>query len=249
MGESRKLNIRNFRDISGYKNRYGETMKSGCIFRGASLHGIGEADALWMEEELGIRYILDYRDEKEAALTPDVPFPKASYERIGALGQRFDFGNLIHTAMTAELLSQLTEFLKHGYRQMPFDNPSYHRLFEWLPRGDVHVYFPCTAGKDRTGVSGFLIIMALGMEEEDAVSEYLRSNRFLEAENEALRRQLNIPDELRDASMPLLYVQREFIQCAIDAIKERYESYEAFFQQEYGLDEKARRRLRDLYCE
>ena len=33
--------------------------------------------------------------------------------------------------------------------------------------------FTDTAGKDRTGVAGFLIMIALGMSEEDAIQELL----------------------------------------------------------------------------
>ena len=45
----RELKIRNFRDVSGYKNKYGETMKPNKIFRGASLDAISLDDAKYMD--------------------------------------------------------------------------------------------------------------------------------------------------------------------------------------------------------
>ena len=46
-------NIRNFRDLGGYRNRYGEYIRKDCIFRGASLDKVTEEEMVCMEEELG----------------------------------------------------------------------------------------------------------------------------------------------------------------------------------------------------
>ncbi len=78
---------------------------------------------------------------------------------------------------------------------MPFGNPAYQRLFNLLLENDGNIYFHCTAGKDRTGVAGFLIMMALGMSEEDGVKEYMLSNQCLGQENAHLAAQLNIPEK------------------------------------------------------
>ena len=155
----RELKIRNFRDVSGYQNQDGQVMKKNKIFRGASLDQITFDDALYMEKELGIHYILDYRDEKESLMSQDIVFPNAIYERISALqvkeatDEGFDFGSMLQGEMTLEKLKFLLSYVSEGYKTMAFDNPAYHKLFELLLRNDGHVYFHCTAGKDRTGVS------------------------------------------------------------------------------------------------
>lgn len=250
----RELKIRNFRDLNGYTNRYGEILKSNTIFRGASLNEISNDDACYMEEILGIRYILDYRDEKEAALTPDLNFPNAIYERISALrisnGQAgFDFGNMLQEKMNSEKVIHLIDYLKDGYRVMAMDNPAYHRLFELLLRNDGFVYFHCSAGKDRTGISAFLIMLALGMSEEDGIKEYLLSNEYLKTYNEHILSLLGIPEEMKHIAEPLLFVNKENILLTIQSIKEKYNSYDEFLLKEYQLDEEKRKKLRLLYCE
>lgn len=250
----RELKVRNFRDVSGYRNRYGETMKPNMIFRGATLDQLTREDVAYMEEDLGIRYILDYRDEKEATLAKDIVFTNATYERIGALQLQqqsedgFDFGALLQGEMTKEKLEFLMEYIREGYRFMPFNNPAYHRLFELLVRDDGHIYFHCSAGKDRTGISAFLIMLALGMSEEDGMEEYLLSNEYLKAYNDLLVNQLGISKEIEQYCAPLLYVQKENILLSISAIKEKYESYDDFLLHEYGLDEEKRKKLRRIYC-
>lgn len=249
------LPIMNFRAIHGYTNQYGETMKDNCIFRGAALHMLKAEDIAYMEDELGIRYILDYRDEQEACQAEDAAFIKAKYERIGALQVEhadkagFDFGAIVQNGLTEEMFVFVLEYLKEGYRKMAFDNPAYHRLFELLLRDDGRVYFHCSAGKDRTGVAGFLIMLALGMSEDDAVREYLLSNKYLEKTNEKFCEQMKIPKDMREKCAPLLFVQEEFIRYTINAIKEKYQNYDEFLESEYGLDVKKRARLREIYCE
>lgn len=244
--------IRNFRDVSGYVNRYKETMKANRIFRGASLDQVTDAELEYMANELNIKYILDYRDEQEAKLAMDRLHPKMEYIRIGAMpsnGKGFDFGHMIQQGFNKELLQQMNAYLKLGYAQMPFDNPAYHKLFELLLKNDGNVYFHCSAGKDRTGVSAFLIMMALGVSTEDAIAEYLHSNDYLKQGKEELAKLLGIPSELESLCDPLLFVQKESIQCTIDAIQDKYSSYDEFLLKEYGLDQEKRKQLREYYCE
>lgn len=251
----RDLKIRNFRDVSGYKNKYGEIMKPNQIFRGASLDAISLEDARYMEETLGIHYILDYRDEQEASLAADITFPTAQYERIGALQLKkhkqegFDFGAILQGKMTPDKLKFLIQYIQEGYKTMAFDNPAYHRLFALLLKNDGHVYFHCSAGKDRTGVSAFLIMMALGMSEEDGIKEYLLSNQYLEEFVEGFYKQQQIPEMYQKYCEPLLLVQKENIMYTINSIKERYSDYTVFLEKEYGIDEEKRNLLRKIYCE
>lgn len=62
---------------------------------------------------------------------------------------------------------------------MPFNNKAFDKLFKLLLKNDGSVYYHCSAGKDRTGIATFLIMMALDMNEEDAINEYLLSNKYL----------------------------------------------------------------------
>ena len=62
---------------------------------------------------------------------------------------------------------------------MPFNNKAFDKLFKLLLKNDGSVYYHCSAGKDRTDIATFLIMMALDMNEEDAINEYLLSNKYL----------------------------------------------------------------------
>lgn len=249
------MNIRNFRDISGYINKDGKVMKKNMIFRGGALDRLTKEQADDFENVLGIRHILDFRDEKEAQMAKDYPFQIAGYEQIGALQVQnhdedgFDFSKILERKMDAMQLTYIMEYLKEGYKTMPFNNPAYQRLFELLLKNDGNIYFHCTAGKDRTGVAGFLIMMALGMSEEDGIKEYMLSNKCLSQGNDHLAEQLNVPEEYKQMCTPLLGVQEEFIRMTIDAVKSKYADYVEFFECEYQLTQEKRERLVEIYCE
>lgn len=249
------MNIRNFRDISGYMNKDGKVMKKGMIFRGGALDRLTDEEAARFEKELGIKHILDFRDEQESAMAKDYPFPAAKYEQISALQVEthdeagFDFNKMVSREMDAKQFQYILGYLKEGYKTMPFNNEAYRRLFELLLEHDGNLYFHCTAGKDRTGIGAFLIMMALGMSEDDGVKEYMLSNAYLAKENDALAEQLNIPKEYRKFCEPLLGVQEEFIRLTIEAIKAKYESYDEFLAKEYNLTAEKREKLVEIYCE
>ncbi len=249
------MEIRNFRDISGYRNRDGKVMKKSRIFRGGALDRITKEQADYFENTLAVRYILDFRDKKEAEMAKDYVFHTALYEQIGALRVQahdengFDFEKIIKNKMDAGQFQYIFAYLKEGYQTMAFGNPAYQRLFDLLLKDDGNIYFHCTAGKDRTGVAGFLIMMALGMDEEDAVQEYLLSNQYLKQEADALAAQLKIPEEYRQMFAPLLGVEESLIRLTIGSIRTKYSDYDEFFEKEYKLDREKRKRLVEIYCE
>ncbi|MBP3700575.1 MAG: tyrosine-protein phosphatase, partial [Lachnospiraceae bacterium] len=160
-----------------------------------------------------------------------------------------DFATLLRDPETRAVLLANQDHLSACYRHMPFDNPAYKAMFEWLLRGDGGVYFHCSAGKDRTGLSAMLIMMALGMSEDDMIREYLLSNVYLKDVNDAICQSAGIPEEERECLVPMLGVVEENIRLSLTAIQERYDSYESFMEAEYGIDETVRQKLRRMYCE
>ena len=247
-------NIRNFRDVSGYTNKYGETLKKNMIFRGASLDKIDHDTVDFLEKELNIRYIIDYRSHSEKRASPNQRFSHAQYIQAPVLDesieiyQGFDFHQLIQGKINKDNIRQLYDFLLDQYKKFPFAIKAYKQLFDCLLNCDGGVYFHCSAGKDRTGISAFLAMIALGMKEEDCIQEYLLSNALIYRYNEEVLKLMHCDDELKDLYKKLLYVEKQYLLNAIQSIKEKYSSYDEFLLKEYGLDENKRLKLRNYYC-
>ena len=147
----------------------------------------------------------------------------------------------------------IIDSLKSYYARMPFNNPAFQAVFGALENEDVPMLFHCTSGKDRTGVGAMLILLALGCSRETALKDYLETNRCRAEQLDALRENFQAmggEDEERYELMVIQYgVLPKFAEAALDAIMERYGSWDRYFEQEYGLDQTRLNALRDRYLE
>lgn len=177
--------INNFRNIEAILIKVIKKLKANMIFRGGALNRLIPNEMDYFEDKLNIRYVLDFRDQNEAEKEPDIIGSRIHYERISALQlqderfQGFDFGKELSKNLSLTQIDYLSQYLLDGYKNMPFNNNAFDKLFKLLLKNDGSIYYHCSAGKDRTGIATFLIMMALGMDEEDAINEYLLSNKYL----------------------------------------------------------------------
>ncbi|AFC30803.1 Protein tyrosine/serine phosphatase [Paenibacillus mucilaginosus 3016] len=232
----------NFRDMGGYETEDGRRVKYGLFFRSAELHGLTENDLLHLHT-LGIRTVLDYRHEQEAALKPDPAIAGAVYECIPAFAADLPIAAAQSHTMEELLGGAQTggfgpEMLAGFYAKLPFGNASYRRLMDLIQEPErLGLLHHCAAGKDRTGVGSALILLALGVPEETVMLDYLLTNEGLASfKAEILARIAPALDERAlQGFQAIMAAKPEYLNAALDAIKERYGSYEAYFEQEYGL--------------
>ena len=93
----------------------------------------------------------------------------------------------------------------------------------------VPLLFHCSAGKDRTGTAAALILYALGVDEAIIMEDYLASNHYL---GDKYAKEL----EQNPGLKPVLTVKREFLQAAIDRIKQDHGSVENFLVKVLHVD-------------
>lgn len=255
----------NFRGLGGYRAEGGRVIKKGVFFRGGELESLRRDKEDWETlKGLGIRTILDLRSEGEAAASPD-PVPEGTdYIRLCAMhfpdGSDLDFSprgmqetrrRMEDIMASAPLGGELKKGLTLFYTLMPFANPAFRELFRILEEGRVPVLFHCTAGKDRTGVAAMLIMLCLGCSREDAVYDYMLTNECRrEIIEEAVRTgKSREPGVSEDLIREMYGVSRSNAEYTLDAILERYGSFETYFEKEFGLDYGRRKALMDAWLE
>ena len=142
-------NVRNGRDLGGWKGLNGKTVAFRKVYRGGRLDGkymnsTGKAE---MRAE-GIRAEVDLREED------DVPSKSPLGSDIDFYAPGFD----------------------SGYNHMVRDNPEkVKNTFEFVVncvRAGKPVYFHCAAGRDRTGTLAVLLLGTLGVSESDMAKDY-----------------------------------------------------------------------------
>ena len=235
----------------------GRYVKKNLIYRSAAPALMNEEE-LQLLEDMQFAIILDLRTSAEAQRRPDPLIKGTKQLRFSALPRTMHGG--MYPERTAELIragAVLTqdpaEGYKDMYRKLPFSNKAYAELFRMLYDGAVPVLFHCSEGKDRTGIASILILLALGVSEEQALDDYMLTNEYMAAN---IR---NYMQEYADVLEAVPELEDYFIQypgvcvdnaiLSLRAIIQRYGSYERYFLEEYGIDARVLYRLKSMYLE
>ncbi len=246
----------NFRDIGGYKTKDGRRVKWNIFYRSDELAGLKEEDIEYLKS-LGIKTILDYRSKGEVNAKPD-PLIEG-IENLNISGMKsldnsdvnFDLFSLIKESKSLEALGKPGELLKKGYLEMVFENKAFKKLMEYIEYPDkMPIIQHCTAGKDRTGIGSALILLALGVPEETVIEDYLLTNIYRSDMNEALIKSLSnllMDEDSKEIFKSFMEVRREYIESALNAIKERYGTIDEYLEKEYGFNKEKRARLQQNY--
>lgn len=234
--------------MGGYRTRDGRIVKNGLFYRSAALGKMTLADKE-LFETLGIKTIFDYRDNNEAHHNPNPMFSHAQYIQIPAKGNHtFEMptnagGRDFYKAVSPEMFRDF-------YAQMPFNNPSFKELMKTIQNPDnLGLVHHCAVGKDRTGIGGALILLALDVSEETIMEDYLNTNIHLrpmvDRMAQAIQHQYN-EQELQQF-YALMSAREDYLQAALDAMDYHYGSKTKFLEQEFGLTI-ARREQLQAYC-
>lgn len=162
-------NVKNVRDIGGWKGLDGRRIRQGMVFRGQGLNNgsaTGEKpgasrmmveDVKYLRDVLGIKTVLDLRTDLEAGGMTESP--------LGASV------SLVHRASPAyEGLFVVDEKSDSFNRHLCADGKKAmaenFRLF--CDRANYPIYFHCAGGADRTGSLAYVLEGALGVSLHDA---------------------------------------------------------------------------------
>jgi protein-tyrosine phosphatase len=161
----------NFRDVGGLSASTG-TVRDGVLFRSDGLYRIG-AEGRAKLQQLGVGIIIDLRDEQEAERMPDdldgldlevlrLPVFEGSGASQGAAGISLE-------ALYDRIVTMHASVVVSAIREI-------------ASAGDRAVVVHCTAGKDRTGVVVALTLLAVGVDREQVIEDYARTEANLAGE-------------------------------------------------------------------
>ena len=245
---------RNLRDLGSYQTQDGKHVKKGYFFRSSRLMDF-DKEELEILNSLHIKKIYDLRSKEEGKDAPDPTLKGAEYIHLSAAiradGTEVNFSPATLIAENVYSKESNDEFTHKVYGNLPFSY-AYKRIFEDIVAGNVPILFHCSAGKDRTGIAAILILLALGVDEETAMYDYMLTNEYRKEYIDHFKTVFpltRIDGEL--AGMLLAYEGVTYTNAdySLKRIKEKYASYDEYFEKEYNLDKFALQRLRDLYTE
>ncbi|WP_181783545.1 tyrosine-protein phosphatase [Pseudonocardia pini] len=167
--------LSNVRDVGGLPLQGGGVTRSGVLLRSESLDHVTPADVSRLQDELGLRLVLDLRTDREIAQYGESPLIAAGVETV-----------------------QFT-FIPEAGRELPEIGEDFHPMvgnylgylrdkganvvgaIRRIARAEGPTLVHCAAGKDRTGTLVALVLESVGVEREAVVEDYALSATRIEA--------------------------------------------------------------------
>ncbi|WP_261806743.1 tyrosine-protein phosphatase [Lapidilactobacillus luobeiensis] len=175
----------NFRDLGGYHNRKAQRIQWRRIYRAASLGGLSPEDQTQLAA-LRITRDLDLRSPSEQTGYPDRSWPEVQLIH-DPVYPTTDFGRIMNhrklawLRLTPHRQPHLADPVAQIYQNVILNKHSqqafalvFQSLLTLPP--DEALVFHCAAGKDRTGMTAALILLALEIPDATIVQDYLLTN-------------------------------------------------------------------------
>lgn len=215
----------NVRDLGGYKTKDGKSVKWGCLFRSGDLNLLSSADLAYLSG-IGIKTIIDFRNETEKAAAPDkLPDSHSkTYELPIEAGNVIDMSKITTIEDAEQALVDGNKFFVNECQQQ------YKDFFRVLMEGQhIPVLFHCSAGKDRAGLAAALFLSSLGVEQEIIIEDYLLSEEYVREKYASLVESMPI-------LAPVFGVRRQYIMAAFETIDKDYGGMNNFLTKNLGVD-------------
>lgn len=236
--------IHNFRDYGGY-GATGGRLKRGLLWRSGHHAEATEAD-LETVQRLALATLIDLRGDSERAGSPCLRHPEFGAKVLYHPGETASgHGRAAHEEDAAEVRTAADAHVAmvRLYASMPFRSVlvgTYRLYFAALADDAGPSLLHCLAGKDRTGLAAALTHHLLGVHPDDAMADYLLTNRAgnVEARIEAGARHVRAGfGRSMDlaAVRTLMSVDAAFLQTALEAIRERHGTVQTYARDMLGV--------------
>jgi protein-tyrosine phosphatase len=163
----------NFRDIGGYENRDGETVRTGRVYRSDSLSYMTDSDVRHCVDVLDVHTVIDLRAGHEV--------DRFSHGPLEATGVRFLHRPVVDETRREHIVrdpgAPAPELMSPAAIYLMMTERFADRLTDVVrliaDPGNHPVVFHCAAGKDRTGIVAALVLGALGVDDDTIVDDYV----------------------------------------------------------------------------
>ncbi len=245
----------NLRDFGGYETREGARVKSGVLYRSGMMMSLDEQsrkDFL----NLGVSVICDLRHHTERQREP-TPFPSHAPRQVLIPldpGRHFTRAEADpDTVRTLETEAQRIAFMIGINVDLARDHAAdYQLMFKELFNPQLSGFLVhCSAGKDRTGFGAGVILLALGVDRELVMHDYMLTNATMDFETfnlPRLRERFGEHLTLDDA-VSISGVRHEYLSAALDEIDRVWGSFANYLEQGIGLSPAKLAQLKQRFLE
>ncbi len=251
----------NTREFGGYPTSDGHKIKNNMLIRSGHLANATDDDIKTLIIDYRLKTVIDLRIDNEVSEKPDNIPDSVNYVRIPLLDKAYlgitrdeysikSWFNLFtdESRRPEDIFFDMYELLVFGDRSKEL----IPQIFSVFAGDNDAVLWHCSAGKDRVGVVSMLILLALGVEDEVIVEDFLATNRF--SAGEIIKTRVFAPFIIksrwqRKCLAILMGVKREYMDRLLSRIHNDYSDIFEFFQKVYGIDKEIILELRKKYLQ
>jgi protein-tyrosine phosphatase len=237
--------ILNFRPLAqGVKNRSGKAIRQNTILRGGIAKRVSENDITALMS-LGVRYIYDFRNAYEIAEIPSLSSDKFTTVHFDIIPQAAprSYARLKTTDADTVKNVMAGRYATHFAR-----TDAYKPVIKSILSQDSPGFlFHCTAGKDRTGIFGAILMLALDFDIDDIRTEYLTIDQ---PQVDDMKHAFFASVGHTGASAhlePLFTVLPEYINAYIEGVLSSFGSFDNYLLTACGINAAAKAQLQQTY--
>lgn len=251
----------NTRDQGGMEAVTGQRVRAKKLIRSDGLEKLTDNDIHILVDECDLRTVIDLRTDVERKAAPD-PIDRMPEVKFVSLPVLAD--SAVGLTHEHSLRSLWDEFLKlkgdpmgvisKTYPLMLLGDAgvaAYKQFFEiLLAQEEGAVLWHCSEGKDRTGVASMLILFTLGVPPATIMEDYLATNLFARQKMKRIANDLkkvHVADKSDEALLALICAHKEYMDAAMEAVKGKYGSLDAYLTEALDLTPEKRQLLAEKY--
>ncbi|WP_405905552.1 MULTISPECIES: tyrosine-protein phosphatase [unclassified Streptomyces] len=247
--------VRNFRDVGGLPTVDGRRVRYGVLFRSGHLAHATDEDAAFLAS-LGLHTVFDFRNASDQKLEgPDVELPGVRNVNLPLTdpADGAEFWKMVRDGDLDQLRALLADGkganrMINSYRAIVKQRTAEHsQVLHSLAEDSVPALMHCAAGKDRAGLSIAITLLAVGVEREAIVADYLESNaahRRYKVHRSSASASAYSP-EVMELLSPLFDARGEYLTAAFETIEETWGGVDAYLEQALRITPELRDRLRE----
>ena len=244
---SRTVNVpgvQNFRDLGGYPvYAQHKRIRWGMLYRSARMD-LSQPATRDKLNHLGIRTVIDLRTPSESPLPADtlpgqprvvhIPIPVDCLTDILA--------DIDQQRIQPDTIGRIVERINRHI--VAANAPAFRQMFDiLLDKENYPAVIQCSTGKGRTGIASALVLNALGVNDDDIMTDY-RLSRFNIPT--AISYVYELPVRSQEALITLFSARENFLNAAKDEIERTYGSVDEYLTKAVGLQKDELKDLRKI---
>lgn len=257
----------NTRDLGGYLTESGKMIKKRRLIRSDDLFKLTSKDISILSNVYHLNTIIDFRNSNERRKRPDKIIPGAKYyvltpddeTAVIASSSLNDDRKKIDRLLKLNREGKLKidkNGLKNGMINFVKEKRSqrlYRKMLDLcIARNDAVVLEHCRGGKDRTGYGTALILLALGVDQEIVVQDYLMTAHYNKERNERRMneyRQYTQDQAILDYLASAMETREDVIRAGLNEMKRLAGTPVNYIEQVLGFDSEKIAYMRQMYLE